>query len=197
MDAGCRSKKTVSNFLALGFMVTFSANVPAVALARYQSIVEAPDFGDLDYDSVDPKATKPTKGVMRVNDLLETITGAFGYTRYRYPLLITVADRYRPLSSFSQKLTFLIDIQIAIFDKLHEKLQSNLEAYLTMTTALGRAMGSVTKEEQDKLLGVEGIERLCKTYGSADYLEKAMRDWSDDVVGRLCKLEHVVLRDMD
>lgn len=46
-----------------------------VALARYQSIVDAPDFGDLDYESVDPKATKPTKGAIRVNDLLETITG--------------------------------------------------------------------------------------------------------------------------
>ncbi|KAF2024688.1 hypothetical protein EK21DRAFT_78124 [Setomelanomma holmii] len=134
------------------------------ALARYQSIVEASDFGDLDYESVDPKATKPTKGAIRVNDLLETIT-----------------DRYRPLTSFSQKLTFLIDIQIAIFDKYHEKLLNNLEAYLTMTTALGRAMGGVTKEEQERLLGVEGLERLCKTYGSADYLEKAMRDWSDDV----------------
>ncbi|KAF2267640.1 RINT-1 family protein-like protein [Lojkania enalia] len=134
------------------------------ALARYQSIVDAPDFGDLDYESVDPKATKPTKGAIRVNDLLETIT-----------------DRYRPLTSFSQKLRFLIDIQIAIFDKLHERLQSNLEAYLTMTTSFGRAVGGVTKEEQEKLLGVEGLERLCKTYGSADYLEKAMRDWSDDV----------------
>ncbi|KAG9191784.1 hypothetical protein G6011_10518 [Alternaria panax] len=132
------------------------------ALSRYQNIVEAPDFGDLDYESVDPKATKPTKGAIRVNDLLETITGI-------------------PLTSFSQKLTFLIDIQIAIFDKLHERLQSNLEAYLSMTTSLGRAMGGVTKEEQEKLLGVEGLERLCKTYGSADYLERAMRDWSDDV----------------
>jgi hypothetical protein len=94
-------------------------------------------------------------------------------------VLINNTDRYRPLTSFSQKLTFLIDIQIAIFDKYHEKLLSNLEAYLTMTTALG----SVTKEEQERLLGVEGLERLCKTYGSADYLEKAMRDWSDDVVG--------------
>jgi hypothetical protein len=47
----------------------------AVALARYQSIVDAPDFGDLDYESVDPKATKPTKGAIRVLDLLETITG--------------------------------------------------------------------------------------------------------------------------
>ncbi|ORY12008.1 RINT-1 family protein-like protein [Clohesyomyces aquaticus] len=134
------------------------------ALARYQTIVDAPDFGDLDYESVDPKATKPTKGAIRVNDLLETIT-----------------DRYRPLASFSQKLRFVVEIQIAIFDKLHERLQSNLEAYLTMTTSFGRAVGGVTKEEQEKLLGLEGLERLCKTYGSADYLERAMRDWSDDV----------------
>jgi hypothetical protein len=46
-----------------------------VALARYQNIIESPDFGDLDYESVDPNATKPTKGAIRVNDLLETITG--------------------------------------------------------------------------------------------------------------------------
>lgn len=54
-----------------------------VALARYQSIVDAPDFGDLDYESVDPKATKPTKGAIRVNDLLETVTGEDAPTRHR------------------------------------------------------------------------------------------------------------------
>ncbi|KAH6637459.1 TIP-1 family-domain-containing protein [Boeremia exigua] len=134
------------------------------ALGRYQSIVEADDWRDLDYESVDPKATKPTKGAIRVNDLLETIT-----------------DRYRPLTSFKHKLAFLIDIQIAIFDQFHERLNDSLEAYLRMTTALGRAMGGVSREEQDKLLGIEGLESLCRTYGSADYLEKAMRDWSDDV----------------
>jgi hypothetical protein len=111
-------------------------------------------------------------------------------------LLIRIVDRYKPLTSFSQRLTFLIDIQIAIFDKYHEKLLSNLEAYLTMTTALGRAMGGVTKEEQERLLGVEGLERLCKTYGSADYLEKAMRDWSDDVVGSHRILWQPIPRDM-
>lgn len=80
-------------------------------------------------------------------------------------------------------MRFLIDIQITVFDKLEERLRGNLEAYLTLTTSLGRAMGGVSKEEQDRLLGIEGLERLCKTYGSADYLERAMRDWSDDVVG--------------
>lgn len=156
----------------------------AVALARYRSITEAPDFGDLDYESVDPKATKPTKGAIRVNDLLETITGGVRAIGFVKMMLISIPDRYRPLTSFSHKLKFLIDIQIAIFDKLHENLQGNLEAYLRDTTSLGRAVSGVTKEQQEKLLGIEGLEILCKTYGSADYLEKAMRDWSDDVVSR-------------
>ncbi|OCK84908.1 hypothetical protein K432DRAFT_378152 [Lepidopterella palustris CBS 459.81] len=134
------------------------------ALARYQNIISAPDNGDLDYDSVDPGSTKPTKGAIRVNDLLETIT-----------------DRYRPLTSFSQKLRFLIDIQLSIFDKFHERLHSGLEAYLSMTSSIGRTVQGISKEEQAKLQGVDGLERLCRINGSADYLEKAMRDWSDDL----------------
>lgn len=134
------------------------------ALARYQSIIETQESGELDYDSVDPHATKPTKAAIRVNDLLETIT-----------------DRYRPLSSFSQKLSFLIDVQISIFDRFHERLHSSLEAYLTMTSSVGRAVQGISREEQANLQGVAGLDRLCRVFGSADYLERAMRDWSDDV----------------
>lgn len=52
-----------------------NSNHAIVALARYQSIIETQESGELDYDSVDPHATKPTKAAIRVNDLLETITG--------------------------------------------------------------------------------------------------------------------------
>ncbi|KAI9872535.1 MAG: hypothetical protein M1830_001510, partial [Pleopsidium flavum] len=134
------------------------------ALSRYQNIIDTKDSGELDYDSVEPGNTKPTKAAIRVNDLLETIT-----------------DRYRPLSSFSQKLRFLINIQITIFDKFHDRLQSSLEAYLTMTSSIARTMQGVSKEDQANLQGVAGLERLCRVYGSAEYLEKKMRDWSDDV----------------
>ncbi|KAF2500015.1 hypothetical protein BU16DRAFT_452672 [Lophium mytilinum] len=134
------------------------------ALSRYQEIISAPDTGDLDYESVNSNATKPTKGAIRVNDLLETIT-----------------DRYRSLTSFNHKIRFLIDIQISIFDLFHERLHSGLEAYLAMTSSLGRTVQGVTKEEQAKLHGVEGLERLCRINGSADYLERAMRDWSEDI----------------
>ena len=53
---------------------------------------------------------------------------------------------------------------------------------MSMTSTLGRTVSGISKEQQEKLLGLEGLESLCKTYGSADYLEKAMRDWSDDLV---------------
>lgn len=39
----------------------------------------------------------------------------------------------------------------------------------------------MSKEEVAQIEGVGGLERLCRVYGSAEYLEKKMRDWSDDV----------------
>ncbi|KMP08045.1 RINT-1 family protein [Coccidioides immitis RMSCC 2394] len=133
------------------------------ALSRYQDIIDAPDSGEIDYDGVEATATKPTKAAIRVNDLLETIT-----------------DRYRPLSSFSQKLRFLIDIQITIFDLFHERLHSGLEAYLAMKSTIGRTMQG-SSASQVSLEGIAGLERLCRIFGSAEYLEKKMQDWSDDV----------------
>lgn len=92
-----------------------------------------------------------------------------------------MTDRYRLLQSFSQKLRFLIDIQITIFDQFHSALHSSLEAYLAMTSSLARTVQGISKEEQAKVEGLNGLERLCRVYGSAEYLEKKMRDWSDDV----------------
>lgn len=134
------------------------------ALSRYKDIIDAADSGHIDYDGVELTATKPTKAAIRVNDLLETIT-----------------ERYRPLSSFSQKLRFLIDIQITIFDKFHERLHSGLEAYLAMTSTIGRTVQGASADDQASLEGVAGLERLCRVFGSAEYLEKKMQDWSDDV----------------
>lgn len=132
------------------------------ALARYKEIIDSPESGQLEYDGVEISATKPTKAAIRVNDLLETIT-----------------ERYQPLSSFSQKLRFLIDIQITILDQFHERLHSALEAYLAMTSTIGRTVKS--SDEQANVEGIAGLERLCRIFGSAEYLEKKMQDWGDDV----------------
>lgn len=133
------------------------------ALSRYQEIIDSPGSGELDYDGVESTSSKPTKVAIRVNDLLETVT-----------------ERYRPLYSFSQKLRFIIDIQIAIFDQLHERLNAGLEAYLAMTSAIGKTM-QMQSSSQASLEGIAGLERLCRIFGSSEYLEKKMQDWSDDV----------------
>ncbi|KAH0026814.1 hypothetical protein KCU78_g4225, partial [Aureobasidium melanogenum] len=134
------------------------------ALARYQDIISDRSTGELDYDSVSTDSTKPTKAAVRVNDLLETIT-----------------ERYKSLSSFSQKLRFLYEIQIEVFERFRGRINDSLQIFLTNTTAVGRAVHGVTKEEQAELAGVKGMDHLCRVFGSAEYLEKAMRDWSDDV----------------
>ena len=134
------------------------------ALIRYKDIIEAPESFEIDYDSVDPNATKPTHAAVRVHDLLETIT-----------------DRYRPLTSFSQKIQFLIDVQIDIFDLFHTRLRDSLSAYQTLISSIGRNIQGASRETQTELQGLGGLEHLCRIFGSAEYLEKKMRDWSDDV----------------
>ena len=134
------------------------------ALSRYDSIVTPTESRRIDYDSVDPEATKPTKAAIRVHDLLDTVT-----------------DRYRSLPSFHYKLRFLVEIQITIFDKFHQTLHSSLEACVSLTSSFVRTVQTVPKEELAKIEGVGGLDRLCRVYGSAEYLERKLRDWNDNV----------------
>ncbi|KIX07864.1 uncharacterized protein Z518_02518 [Rhinocladiella mackenziei CBS 650.93] len=130
------------------------------ALSRYKSIRDAPDSGDVDFDA-DAVQTKPTKGAIRVNDLLETIT-----------------DRYRGLSSFSQKMKFLLEIQLSIFDDYHNYLHGALQAYLVASRTAGRLLQGQSEADA---FGLKGLESLAKICGSAEFLERKMSDWSDDV----------------
>ncbi|KAI9822495.1 MAG: hypothetical protein M1827_000214 [Pycnora praestabilis] len=150
--------------------------------ARYQDIVHSADGGETDYDSVEPGDTKPTKGTVRVYDLLNSVTGSYWSQAVSMVLVLRLLiDEYRLMVSFSHKLRFLIDIQITIFDLFHDRLNESLEAYLSMTNALALAMNPVSKDERAKAQGIGGLDCLCRVYGSADYLERAMSDWSDDV----------------
>ena len=128
-------------------------------------MITAEDAWALDFDSLEHGSTKPTKSAIRLKDLLETIT-----------------ERYRPLISFSQRLRFLMDIQIAVLDQYHERLQSSVEAFNLLTSRIGRAVHGSASKGSDSVGGVTGLERLCRVYGSAIYLEEFMKDWGEDVV---------------
>lgn len=144
-----------------GYFSTWLNTEKHFALSRYRKIRDAPESGNIDFDGVDSGRTKPTKGAIRVNDLLETIT-----------------NRYRSLLSFSQKLKFLMEIQLSIFDDYHGHLYGALQAYLVGSHTAGRLIQGQTA---DDALGMKGLETLVKIFGSSEYLERKMSDWSDDV----------------
>lgn len=78
----------------------------------------------------------------------------------------------------------MIDIQIAIFDLFHVRLVGFLDEYLKDTSSLFSTVQGVSSSGTKQKLpteGLLGLERLVRVYGSAEYLEKKMRDWSDDV----------------
>lgn len=75
-----------------------------------------------------------------------------------------------------------MDIQIAILDQYHDRLQSSVEAFKVLSSSIARAVQGTSKEEVQSLSGVSGLERLCKVYGSAMFLENCMRDWNEDIV---------------
>lgn len=135
------------------------------ALARYREIVSSSDNGQIDFDSGGLGKTKHTHGSTKVMDLLETVT-----------------EQYKPLRRFSHKVKFLIDIQAEILDQYYGVLNDSLEAYMSSTTAVGRTLHGISKEDQAKLEGVGGLESLCKVYGSADFVIVMLKEWSNDEV---------------
>lgn len=137
------------------------------ALSRYEEIIGATDSGRIDYDSTGIGRTKPTYSASKFTDLLGNITRL-----------------YQPLRKFSWKLRFLIDVQLAILDRFHNRLRDSLDAYQAITSTVARTLHGVTKEQQAALEGTGGLESLCKVYGSADHVVSILNDWSDELVSR-------------
>ncbi|KAK4179356.1 putative RAD50-interacting protein 1 [Triangularia setosa] len=132
------------------------------ALERYQAIMQTQDARTIDYDFAGAGKTKPTFAAVRVTDLLKSVT-----------------TQYERVKRFSHKLRFLIDIQLNILDEYHDHLRGTLEAYLSITSTVGRAFG-VTKEQIAALEGTGALETLCKVYGSADHVVNVLKDWSNE-----------------
>lgn len=135
------------------------------ALERFQVILNSADARQIDYDYSGPGKMKPTFAAVRIADLLKSVT-----TQY---------DRVR---RFSHKLKFLIDIQLEILDRYHDRLRDSLEAYSAITSTLGRTLHGVTKEQLAAMEGTGALETLCKVLGSTDHIITTLEIWSNEEV---------------
>ncbi|KAJ3495008.1 hypothetical protein NLG97_g3697 [Lecanicillium saksenae] len=151
-----------SEVLAQHFEAWFEAE-RKFALDRFETILEADDARKIDYDYAPAGKMKPTFAAVRVADLLRTIT-----------------TKYERLRSLKYKVRFLTRIQLDILDGYHERLKGSLEAYQSMTSALGRTLHGATKEQLAALEGLGALETLCKVIGSADHIVNALTEWGDE-----------------
>ncbi|CAK7263933.1 hypothetical protein SEPCBS119000_000732 [Sporothrix epigloea] len=139
------------------------------ALSRYREIVDGTSQAaqdaraTIDYDYSGAGRTKPTLAAVHVVDLLRTVTG-----------------QYRLLPKFQHRLRFLIDIQITLLDAYDDRLRGSLEAYASMTSAVGRTLHGVTKEQLAALKGTGELEVLCRVFGSADHIIDTLREWENE-----------------
>ncbi|TGJ87787.1 hypothetical protein E0Z10_g960 [Xylaria hypoxylon] len=133
------------------------------ALERFRAILNSADARNIDYDYNTPGKMKPTYGAVRVTDLLRTIN-----------------SQYERVRRFSHKLRFLIDIQLEILDEYHDRLKDSLDTYYTITSAIGRTLHGVTREQAAALEGTGAFESLCKVLGSSDHIVATLKDWSNE-----------------
>ncbi|VDB88985.1 Bgt-4910 [Blumeria graminis f. sp. tritici] len=133
------------------------------ALDRYHEIVLSKNSGEIDYDTSTLGKTKSSYGATLITDLIVTIT-----------------SKYCRLQKFSHKMAFLTGIQAEILDLYFGRLSDALEYFQTATSAIGRTLHGVTKEELEELQGVKGLDKLCRVFCSSEHLISELKDWSNE-----------------
>jgi RAD50-interacting protein 1 len=97
-----------------------------------------------------------------------------------------VADRYRPLPSFSHRLPFLVDIQLPLLEAYHSRITSAVDAFETLSHGFVRAVavpGTLGESSGGPLTtGVTGLQRLVRASVSSRWIEGVCRGWGEDVV---------------
>ena len=137
------------------------SDLTIVAESRYNQILSSEASSEIEYDAVDAQDTKPTKGAMQVMELLETFT-----------------NRFDGLIVFEQRLQFVVDVQISILELYQSKWKANVEKF---EISHPYALAGELREEGKRSAGVQGLERLCRVYGSCTWVEERLKDFTNDV----------------
>ncbi|KAF8634467.1 hypothetical protein AX15_000908 [Amanita polypyramis BW_CC] len=146
---------------------------------QYLAIISVPEAWNIvdDEDGEGNRDFKPTTSARQLKALVEQIT-----------------DRYSPLPDVTQRAHFLATVQLPILDLYRDRIMSSLDAYETLSSAFVRVVpGALSvsfggREEESfnvdphKLTGgVNGVQRLCKAFLSAAFLETALESWGEEL----------------
>ncbi|KAL9715939.1 hypothetical protein Ac2012v2_000383 [Leucoagaricus gongylophorus] len=146
---------------------------------QYHEILGSSDaWGISDDTEAGSQATilKSTNSARRVKALFEQVT-----------------DRYSPLPDPSQRVQFLVSIQLPILDSYLGRITSSLDDFESVSSAFVRAVpgalnlggkseASVNVNARSLTNIMEDIQRLCKALLSAAHIESAIESWAEDLV---------------
>ncbi|VVT43956.1 uncharacterized protein SAPINGB_P000230 [Magnusiomyces paraingens] len=135
----------------------------ASAKDRFAEIIESQNAWQIDYDFVSHSETKPTESAINLKDLIEGIT-----------------EHYSSLTSIRFRMKYFVTIQIDLLDKYYERLNESMTAFESLTSRFSRAVGSVSAEDKQSVSGIRGLERLCRIFGSLNYIVKALEEWGEE-----------------
>lgn len=149
-------------------------------MSRYHEILGAKGAWSITDDAAElDDAASPN------NDVRPTVSA-----RQLKALVEQVTDRYSPLTNFTHRTRFLIDVQLPLLEGYYSRISSSLDAFESLSSTLIRAvpgaLGATSNADTEGRLtaGVEGIMRLCKALVSARYMSMAMEIWGEDLVSR-------------
>lgn len=135
------------------------------ALAQYNEILAAPTAWEIDWDGANETFTHPTVSAINITQLFDSVT-----------------DIYRDLQNPTYQLRMLAEIQLELVENYRRLLTERVALYSTVNSSLGRAVGSVSAEDQKRLQGTSGLHYLGRTLGSCSYVLNFLLDKANELL---------------
>ncbi|ODV96880.1 hypothetical protein PACTADRAFT_48677 [Pachysolen tannophilus NRRL Y-2460] len=130
---------------------------------RFNEIIYQEDSFEIDFESVESSLTKPTKSSIYIKNLFENLT-----------------LKYKSIANYKFKLKFLSEIQLNLLSKYYDKLDDSLSAFQSIFKKISLLKSN--HEEEYKITGLNGIDKLLRIYCSLRYIIEAMENWDEDLV---------------
>ncbi|KAN0061147.1 hypothetical protein ACQY0O_006882 [Thecaphora frezii] len=168
------------------------------ALRRFEDVVNAPDawaigasdsIAEDDEHIVSALVASEAGGGAAADDVSSKTTKS---ARAVIEILESVTERYRPLPSLAQRLSFLAVVQLPILRAYHQRLSKSLDAFESLSSAFARAMPgeisagigaaagvSAGSTDSDMVRGLRGLGRLIKAMLSASYICDELERWAE------------------
>ncbi|KAI9591618.1 TIP-1 family-domain-containing protein [Syncephalis fuscata] len=146
-----RYEEIINEDGAWEWLVSDTAHEQLTSLSKHPSYEEATEQDE----------ARPTKSADSLINLMEIVT-----------------ERYRELPRISDRIRFLLEIQITLLDQYRTEIISKADAY--ERTRFG-ALSMVQRQARDQISGLAGLKLLSRWMDSLLYIQSAMRDWADDV----------------